>query len=278
MAKYKVEDIRNLALVGHGAAGKTSLADALLSKAGAVDRRGSVDDGTSVSDYDDEEKKRHFSIDTSVLHLESQGKPVNLLDAPGYPDFVGGALEALNAVETALIVISAPSGIEVNTRRMFAEAGRRGLARMLVVNKLDAENIRFNDLLKNISDTFGKGCVLFNAPNAVGPAFSGVVSVLHPPDSAKAAVDIAAARSKLVDAIVESDDALMEKYLMEGNVSADELNAAIPKALAAGTVIPILCTSAKKDIGIAELLEAITRYALSPLQRQKRTAVKGSGE
>src|SRR5438445_12247556 len=107
MAKHNAEDIRNIALVGHGAAGKTSLADALLFKAGIVDRRGSVDDGTSVSDYDDEEKKRHFSIDTSVLHFEHQGKHVHMLDTPGYPDFVGAALEALDAVETALIVVSA---------------------------------------------------------------------------------------------------------------------------------------------------------------------------
>src|SRR5947209_5914245 len=105
MAKYKTEDIRNIAFVGHGAAGKTSLADTLLFKAGAVDRRGSVEDGTSVSDYDDEEKKRHFSIDTSVLHLDHNGKRVYLLDTPGYPDFVGGALEALDPVETALIVL-----------------------------------------------------------------------------------------------------------------------------------------------------------------------------
>src|SRR6266702_1483811 len=108
MAKYRVEDIRNVALVGHMAAGKTSLADALLFKAKAVDRPGSVDEGSSVSDYDEEEKKRHFSIDTSVLHLEHKGKQVHLLDTPGYPDFVGGALAALNAVENAVIVVSAP--------------------------------------------------------------------------------------------------------------------------------------------------------------------------
>src|SRR5581483_9350045 len=123
----------NIALVGHGAAGKTSLADALLFQAKAVDRRGSVDDGTSVSDYDEEEKKRHFSIDTSVLHLEHQGKHVHLLDTPGYPDFVGSALGALSAVENAVIVVSAGNGVEVNTRRMFSEAGKRGLARMLVI-------------------------------------------------------------------------------------------------------------------------------------------------
>src|SRR5262249_29192399 len=280
MAKYKVDDIRNIALVGHRAAGKTSLADALLAKAGAVERRGSVDDGTSVSDYDDEEKKRQFSIDTILLHLEHQGKQVHLLDAPGYPDFVGASLEALNVVETAVIVISAPNGVEVNTRRMFAEAGKRGLARMLVINKMDADNITLDAVLKAISDSFGKGCVIFNAPIGVGGNFSGVVSVLNPPDKAPAgtALDIAAARSKLVDAIVEADDALMEKYLTEGTVSADELNAVIPKALAAGTVIPIFFTSARKETGVAELLDALTKYVLSPVQAKKRTATKGAGD
>lgn len=280
MAKYHVEDIRNVALVGHGAAGKTSLADALLFKAKAVDRRGSVEDGTSVSDYDEEEHKRHFSIDTSLLHLEHQGKQVHLLDAPGYPDFVGAALESLAAVETAVIVISAANGIEVNTRRMFAEAGRRGLARMLVINKMDSDNIRFGDLLKNIQDSFGKGCVPFNVPGGQGAQFSAVVSVLNPPSPTPAGclIDPAAVRSQLVDAIVESDDALMEKYLMEGNVSAEELTAAIPKALAAGTVVPIFCTSAKKDIGITELLDGICQDALSPAQGRRRAGVKGHGE
>src|SRR5262245_9465647 len=136
MAKYKVEDIRNLALVGHRAAGKTTLADAVLFKAGAVDRRGSVDDGTSVSDFDEEEHNRKFSIDTSVLNASYKGKQLYILDTPGYPDFVGAALAAMPAVETAVIVISAPAGIEVNTRRMFNEAGKRGLARMIVINKL----------------------------------------------------------------------------------------------------------------------------------------------
>ncbi|HEV3203405.1 MAG TPA: elongation factor G [Gemmataceae bacterium] len=282
MAKYRVEDIRNVALVGHGAVGKTSLADALLFKAGAVDRRGSVDDATSVSDYDEEEHKRKFSIDTSLLNFEYQGKKVHLLDAPGYPDFVGSALESLVAVETVLIILSAPAGIEVNTRRMFAEAGKRGLARTLVINKLDADNIKFDALLTNIQETFGKACCLLNAPNGLGAQFTGVISVLNPPEKAPAGcpVDLAQARSKLVDAIVESDDALMEKYLLEGNISAEELTAALPKALASGTVIPILCTSAKKekDIGIAELLEAICQFALSPVQGVRRQGTKGQGD
>src|SRR6516164_8076174 len=197
MAKYRVEDIRNIALVGHGAAGKTTLADTLLFKGGAVDRRGSVEDGSSISDYDDEEKKRRFSIDCSILYLEPNGKHFHLLDTPGYPDFVGAALEALNAVETAVIVVSAPNGVEVNTRRMFHEAGKRGLARVLVINKMDADNINFPALLSAIRESFGKNCVLLDAPNGVGARFSGDVSVLSPPAAPPPGcpVDLAAARA-----------------------------------------------------------------------------------
>jgi elongation factor G len=276
MAKFRTEDIRNLALVGHRAAGKTTLADALLFKAGAVDRRGSVDDGTSVSDFDEEEHTRRCSVDTTVLFVETQGKHVNLLDTPGSPDFVGAAIGALPAIETAAVVVSAPAGIEVNTRRLFHEAGKRGLARMIVINKLDSDNIHFADLIKAIQATFGKGCVLFNAPQGVGPAFKGVVSVLNPPANAgDFPVDLAAARSQLVDAVVEADEALMEKYLNEGDVSADELAGAIPKALVAGTLVPIFCTSAKKDIGIPELLDAIVKLAPSPAQMPPRAAATG---
>lgn len=280
MAKYKVDDIRNIALLGHGASGKTSLADTLLFKAGAVDRRGSVEDGTSVSDYDEEEKKRHISIDSSLLHFDHQGKHVNVIDTPGYPDFVGSALASLSAIENAVIVVSAPAGIEVNTRRMFNEAGKRGLARILVINKMDADNIHFDDLLKALVDTFGKGCVLFNAPIGQGAQFTGVVSVLSPPASAPAGVvtNIEQARSKLLDAVVECDDALMEKYLLEGAVTPEELNAVIPKALAAGTVTPIFCISAKKDVGVVELLDALEKFALSPAQGRKLKATKGTGD
>jgi elongation factor G len=282
MSKHQTADIRNLVLAGHRASGKTSLADALLFCAKAVDRRGSVDDKNSVSDFADEEHEHRFSIDSGVLHFDFKGKRINLIDTPGDPSFVGGALGALAAVENALIVVSAVNGVEVNTRRMFAEAGRRGLARMLVINKCDGDNVHFMDLIKVIRDSLGKACVLFNAPIDPGPKFSGVVSVLNPPAAAPAGcpVDLAAARSQLVDAVVEADEALMEKYLMEGTVSADELSEALPKALAAGTVIPIFCTATKKDkdLGVAELLDALTTYAVSPSQAPPKKAVKGSGE
>jgi elongation factor G len=197
MAKYKVEDIRNIAFVGHEQTGKTSLTDDLLYKAKAVDRRGSVDDGTSVSDFDEEEKKHKYSIDTSVLHFEAQGKKVNVLDAPGKPEFVGAALGALNAADTAIIVVSAPAGVQVNTRRMFSEAGKRGLGRMIVINKMDADNVKFPELVQAIQETFGKRCALCNVPIGVGAAFSGVVSVLDPPAKAPAGavVDPNAVRS-----------------------------------------------------------------------------------
>jgi elongation factor G len=282
MANYRGDDIRTVALVGHEQAGKTSLADAVLFKAKATDRRGSVDEGTSISDFDEEEKKHKYSIDSSVLHLDYQGKRIYLIDTPGKPDFVGQAIGALGAVDCAAIVVSATAGVQVNTRRMFAEAGRRGLTRILVINRIDSDNVHFDALLGVIRDSLGKNCVLFNAPNAVGPAFSSVISVLNPPSPAPSGlpIDLNAERSRLIDSIVESDEALMEKYLGEGDVTADELAAALPQAMAAGTIVPICCTSTKagKDIGVQDLLDAVAKFAPSPKAGPKRKASKGSGE
>ncbi|HVK12984.1 MAG TPA: elongation factor G [Gemmataceae bacterium] len=272
MLKYHESDIRTIALVGHRASGKTTLADALLHTAHAVDRMGSVDDGTSVSDFDEEEHKHHFSVDTSVLHLEHEGRFVHLLDAPGYPDFVGAALEALNAVETAVIVVSAANGIEVNTRRMFEEAGKHNLTRIVVVNKCDADNVHFPELIANIQDTFGKKCVLFNVPDGLGAGFKGVVSVLDPPEETPAGcpVDPKEVRSQLVDAIVECDEAMMEKYLTEGTLSVSELEGAVAKAVESGTVIPIFCTGAKKEVGVEQLLHALSAYSSNPWHAKVR--------
>jgi elongation factor G len=280
MSKYQVADVRNLVLAGHGASGKTSLADALLWFAKAVDRKGSVADKTSFSDTDDEEHKRGFSIDSACLNLTHAGKQVRFIDTPGYPDFVGAALGSLNAVETAAICVSAVNGIGVNTRRMFAEAGKRGLARMLIVTKLDGDNVHFAELIANLQATFGKGCVLMNAPINPGPNFSGIVSVVNPPASAPAgcATDLDAARALLIEAAVEADEALMEKYLVEGNISDEELNAALPGAVLAGTVVPIFCVSAKKDIGLKELLDGVVTLLPSPANGAKRTGMKGRGD
>ncbi|MBX7103427.1 MAG: elongation factor G [Gemmataceae bacterium] len=272
MSKHAVGVIRNLAVVGHGAAGKTTLVDSLLFKAGAVPRRGSVDDGTSFSDFDDEEHKRHFSIDASVLTADYDGKYFEILDAPGYPDFIGAALGTLNAVETAVIVVNAAHGMEVNARRMFREAGQRGLARFIVLNKLDADNIDFDQLLDTVKQTFGKVAVLYNAPDAVGAKFSKVVPVLDGDASH------AKARADLIDAVAESDDALLEKYLADGDLSNDDIHAALPKAIANGACIPIFCLAAKKDVGVAELLKALADYAPSPAVVKPHIAHTESGD
>jgi elongation factor G len=278
MNSYATENIRTIALVGHEAAGKTSLADALLFKAKAVERRGCVDEGTSVSDFDEQEKLLKYSIDSALLHLEHQGKRIYLIDSPGKPDFVGQAYGALSAVETAAIVINASAGVQINTRRLFREATKRGLARMLILNRLDGDNVHFPELVAAIRETFGKTCVLFNAPLGIGSGFKGVVNVVTPPAAIPAGclIDLAAERSMLVDAIVESDEALMEKYLSDGSIADDALIAAIPKAMAAGTVVPIFCTAAKKDkdIGVAELLDAIVKDAPSPITGLHRKALK----
>jgi elongation factor G len=278
MAKNNPNDIRNLALVGHGGSGKTTLADHLLFKAKAVDRCGNVDDGTSVSDFDEEAKKRHHTLDAVVLHFEHAGKHVNLIDTPGFPDFVGQALCGLQAVETAAVVINAGAGVEVNARRMFNEAKRRGLARFFIINKLDGDNIDFEMLFDNMVKSFGGGCVLFNAPLGIGAGIRGVVSVLEPPATppADCPVDLESARAKLIEAVVEVDETLMEKYLGEGAISQEELLAAIPKAVAAGNVMPVFCCAAKKDVGISELMTGIVQFAPSPVQGLKRKLADGT--
>ncbi len=164
MPKYKVTDIRNIALCGHGSSGKTTLVDRMLNLTGAVTRPASVDDGTSVSDFDEVEKAHKYSIESAVTHFEHAGKRFNVIDTPGYPDFIGQAIGAFQAVETAAIVVNAHSGIEVNTRRVFHEAGKAGCGRIIVINKMDSENIDFPGLLDSIQSLFGKACIPLNVP------------------------------------------------------------------------------------------------------------------
>ena len=192
---YHVADIRNVALAGHGASGKTTLADALLFTSGAINRKGSVDDGTSSLDVDEEEKRRHFTIDCHLGHLAWDGKQIHLIDTPGYPDFIGSALSALAAVENVVVAVSGPSGVEVNTRRVFQEAGRLGLGRFVVVTKMDAENVDYRSDLAAIRETFGTLCVPFNVPVGQGASFSGVIDVIQSHDEDPAGLPAGALRS-----------------------------------------------------------------------------------
>ncbi len=276
---YHVADIRNVALAGHGASGKTSLADALLFAGGVTNRKGSPDEGTSLLDVDDEEKRRHFSIDCHLGHLEWKGRQVHLIDSPGYPDFIANALSALAAVENVVIAVSGPSGIEVNTRRIFQEAGRLKLGRILVVTKMDAENVDFRADLEAIRTTFGNLCVPFNVPVGQGPTFSGIVDVLNPSADVPGDCPLppSEAYQMLVEQIVETDDDLMTRYLEGETIAPEELKRAACRAIAGAKLVPIVCLSTKKDVGLKELLDLVVDCGLSP-DAIHRFAGSGDGE
>ncbi len=264
---YHVNDIRNVALAGHGASGKSSLADALLYAAGATGRLGSVDEGTSLCDVDDEEKRRHFSIDCHLLHLAWKDRQVHLIDSPGYPDFIGNALSALAAVENVVVAVSGPSGIEFNTRRIFQEAKRLGLGRFIAITKMDADNVNYLGDLEAIRETFGLDCVPFNVPIGQGPDFSGVVDVLeNPGEEAPAGCPLppSEAYQMVVEQIVETNEELMMRYLEGETIKAEELQEAACAAIAAGHLVPVVCLSTKKDVGVKELLDLISACGLSP--------------
>jgi len=263
MASYKSEGIRNIALVGHSSAGKTTLAEALLHAVGVTGRLGVVEDGSTVSDYDPEEKERTQSIDLSVMHVDHEGERVNLLDAPGAPDFVSGALSSLMAADTAVVVISAGAGIEVNTRRMFQTAKASGLGLVIVVNKCDAENLDLPALLGTIQESFGNHCLPINLPDAAGPGFSAVADVMAG-EGQSGVADVSEAHTKLLEAIVENDETLMEKYFEGEDLDPAAVAATLQKAIASDSIVPICFTSARGELGVRELLDVVVRYCPAP--------------
>jgi elongation factor G len=278
MALHKVEDIRNIAFCGHGTAGKTTLVDKFLNKTGAVKRPASVDDRTSICDFDEEEKQHKYTIEASVVHFEHAGKHFNVIDTPGYPDFIGQTISALRAVDVAVIVINAHSGIGVNTRRVFKESAAAGLGRIIVINKMDTENIDFPKLLGSIRELFGAQCVPWNVPIGAGHDFKGVASVLHPPADVKGAlVDPQSLSDKLLESIIEVDEEITAKYF-EGEIPDDaKLADLAAHAVAAGTLIPVLCCAGKADLGVNELLDALALFAPSP-NLVPRTATDAEGK
>lgn len=271
MPKYETKDIRNIVLVGHNSSGKTTLGDAILFKAKATGRRGSVDDGSSVFDFEPEEKERRNTIDLAVASVHTQGREINILDAPGYPDFVGEAICGLNAAETAVICVNAVDGIRVNTRKMWDLAGKAGVARFLCINKLDQDNARFVELVASLRETFGKECVPVMLPVGTGDALKGVVSMIT--DHDKAPAELKALADEAREKLMEADDRMIEEYLEGKPVTTEELIAALPKAFAAGKLVPILCTSAVKDVGVAEFMDFVARFAPSPLDEAPKKGV-----
>lgn len=267
-----MKDLRNVALLGHGGAGKTSLAEAILHKSGAINRLGSIDDKSTTGDYDDEEKQRGHSIYSSLMHLNHAGKTINLIDAPGYPDFIGAALMTIPAADTAVIVISASSGIEINTRKLFAAASHANKARIIVINKIDAENIDLNELVGQIQESFGPQCRCANLP---ADDKNSVIDCILNSSGKSSLKDVAQAHTELLESIIEADDALMESYLGGEEISPDKIPGVFVKALVSGTVIPIVFTNARTEVGIAELMDLLTTYAPSPEEATPAVLMEG---
>ena len=271
---YTTEDIRNIALVGHGGAGKTELAEALLHAAGKIPHKGSVDAGTTVSDSDPHEKELKHSLNASFCHFDHGGVHVNLLDTPGHPDFQGRALSALPAVETAAVVVNAATGIEMMTQRMMDAAGARRLCRMIVVTKIDAEGADTAAALDQIQAAFGTECLPVNLPADGG---TRVVDVFFQEEGAETDLGtVEAAHEQIVDQVVEVDDELMEAYLEQGEVSSDQLHDAFEKALRDGHLVPVCFVSAETGAGLAELLQVFERLMPSPKEGNPPTFVAGA--
>ncbi|MCE9568663.1 MAG: elongation factor G [Rhodocyclales bacterium] len=273
MAKYTTESIRAAALVGHGGAGKTTLAEALLFKVGAIAAKGSVEKGSSVCDFDPQEKAAGHSLNSAMVNFAAEGVHIHLIDTPGYPDFAGQAVAALAGVETAIVVINAQTGIELATERMMRAAQARGLARMIVINKIDADNVDLPGLVGQIRERFGKECLLLDLP---AHGSQDVVEVLEH-DAGDADFDsIAHAHRELIDQLVEEDESLLARYLEEGkDPSAAELHAPFEKALRAGHLVPILFTSARTGAGIQQLLHVLASLAPNPAEGNPPPFYKG---
>ena len=277
MPEYTTDDIRNVALVGHGGAGKTTLAEALLVHAGVIGAPGSVTKGTSVCDFDPQEKDHQNSLHTAVASYEHDSRHVNLVDTPGYPDFLGRALPVLAAVETAAVVMDARQGIQMVTRRMMESAGQRGLARMIVVNKIDADELDLEALLASLVDAFGTECMPINLPADGGRIV--VDCFFAPGDGPVDFSSVEDAHTRIVDQVVEVDEELMELYLEQGEeLEADRLHDAFERALREGHLIPVCFVSAETGAGIAQLADVIGKVMPSPLEANRPPFLDAAGE
>ena len=245
MAKFSTENIHTVALAGHGGAGKTTLAEALLWKTGVIGAMGSTERGSTVCDFDPLEKTYGHSLNSSIVNFPYKGIHVHLIDTPGMPDFAGQSVAALAGVDLAVIVINAQTGIELNTTRMMRAAAKRGIDRMILINKIDAENVDLPGLLTRIQEVFGKECLPINLPAHGG---KDVVDCFFNPEGESDFSSVKAAHSNLVDQVVEVDEELMALYLEQGEeLSPEQLHAPFEKALREGHLIPVCFASAKNS-------------------------------
>jgi elongation factor G len=290
MKKYTIDAIRNIALVGHGGTGKSSLAEAMLYTCGAISRLGRVDDGTSASDFDPEEIQRRMSINASVLPCEWKNTKINVIDTPGYLDFVGDVVGSLRAVEAALLVVDGSGSIEVGTETGWELAEEAGITRLFFVNKLEKENMDFGRTLESLRKRFGTAVAPLQLPIGAEDNFVGVVDLLthkaYKWENGKIAPTeipadmqdrISSMREELIDSVAGMDDALMEKYFEEGTLSDEEIAKGLEIGVRTGKVVPVLCGSAMKMIGVDTLMDFIVASVPSPASVQPVKGTNPSG-
>jgi elongation factor G len=276
MTIYKSDQLRNVVLLGHGGSGKTSLADAMLFDTGAVNRLGRVDEGTSVADWDDEERRRQMSINATLVPCEWQSHKLNMIDTPGYMDFVGEVIGAARVADGALVVVDAGGGVEVGTEQVWNYADERKLPRLVFVNKMERENINLSAVIEEIRVKFDVAVVPIHLPIGSQENFGGVVDLLSqkaymgekgseeaiPGDMADAVEE---ARMVLIEAAAEGEDALMEKYFEAETLTDEEILRGLRARVRRGTLVPILCGSAGKNIGIQATMQALINLLPSPV-------------
>jgi elongation factor G len=278
MKEYQTKQLRNVVLLGHGSAGKTSLAEAMLFTSGAINRMGRVEDGATVADFDDEEKSRTISLNLSIVPVEWRGHKINVLDTPGYTDFVGEAKSAVRVADLALILVDAVSGVEVGTELVWDFAEEQELPRMVVINKMNRENASLDRAMEALREAFEQNFVLINFPIGAGEAFAGVVDLVKMQalmgdkgEVAEIPADLAdqveEARMQLVEAAAEGDDELIMKYLEGEPLTDEEIQQGLRAAILQGTVVPVLVTAATANLGTHALLDTLISNAPSPEDR-----------
>jgi len=275
MAEFATEHIRTVAWVGDGGSGKTSLVEALLTKAGAIAAAGSVERGSTVSDFDPLEKTYQHSLRASLVHLETDGTRIHMIDTPGLPDFIGQSIGALDAVETAAIVVNAATSVQMIGARMMEWAAQRKLCRLVVINRIDAENVDLPGVLEAVRDAFGRECLPINLPAA---GASRVVDCFFNPAGESDFSSVADAHRALVDQVVEVDEALMSLYLEQGEIAPEQLHAPFEKALREGHLVPVCFVSARTGAGVSELLDILVRLAPNPAEGNPPLFIKGEGD
>src|SRR5215467_11440217 len=293
MKEYQAADIRNFAIVGHASSGKTILSEAMLACAGVINRMGTITAGSTVSDYHDNEQQRQISVSATLMHLEWLGKKFNILDCPGYADFISEGLGALRVGDFALIVIHANHGVGVGTDAVWKYATEDGIPKLLVVNAFDKEETDFDKTLAQIREHFGERVFPLTLPVNPGPGFNQVLDVprseiityandksgkfTEAPATGEWKEKVDQLHKQLIEYIAESDDALMEKFFEKGGLSEEEWRAGIHAAVQKQTFVPLFVTSAENNIGVARLMDIIAKYGSSPVDRQKVEALNGEG-